>query len=75
MQKLAFAMQLHPGQEDEYRRLYLTAEGREAVQGGEADIEWRMTAPKAESSTRGGSKTSEPLSARQSSIHSIRRRE
>jgi ATP-dependent DNA helicase RecQ len=29
--------------EDEYRRLYLTVEGKHAVQSGEADVEWRMT--------------------------------
>lgn len=30
--------------EDEYRRLYLTAEGRDAVAAGEADITWRLPA-------------------------------
>jgi ATP-dependent DNA helicase RecQ len=34
---------LRRDEDDEYRRLYLTAEGREAVTNGEADIEWRMS--------------------------------
>lgn len=33
--------------EDEYRRLFLTAEGRDAVAAGSVDLEWRMAAPAA----------------------------
>ena len=34
---------LRRDEDDEYRRLYLTTEGRQAVTSGEADIEWRMS--------------------------------
>jgi ATP-dependent DNA helicase RecQ len=33
---------LRRDEDDEYRRLYLTAEGRDAVAAGEADVEWRL---------------------------------
>jgi ATP-dependent DNA helicase RecQ len=36
---------LRRDEDDEYRRLYLTTEGREAVTLGEADIEWRLATP------------------------------
>ena len=36
---------LRRDEDDEYRRLYLTVEGQNAVAAGEADVEWRMSAP------------------------------
>ncbi len=56
---------LRRDEDDEYRRLYLTTEGRQAVTTGEADIEWRMSpapAPPREErgSARAPSKKGEP---------------
>jgi ATP-dependent DNA helicase RecQ len=47
--------------EDEYRRLYLTGEGRDAVANGEADVEWRLPPPATASPAVKAIKKNEPL--------------
>lgn len=48
---------LQRDENDEYRRLYLTGEGREALESGDVDIEWRLPTKQKTSSTSTKSKS------------------